>query len=79
MEAFGDEVGKLTHVVMRFTIPFNIAGVPTISLPAGFTEDGLPIGVQLIGWRMAEPTLIRAGAAFQRVTDFHTRHPRLDG
>jgi amidase len=79
VEAFGDEVGKLTHVVMRFTIPFNIAGVPTISLPAGFTEDGLPIGVQLIGWRMAEPTLIRAGAAFQRVTDFHTRHPRLDG
>jgi len=64
--------------ITRFTSPFNISGVPTISLPGGFTADGLPIGIQLAGPWLAEPALIRAGAAFQRETDFHERHPDLD-
>jgi len=64
--------------VFRFTSPFNISGLPTISLPGGFTSDGLPIGIQLAGPWLAEPALIRAGAAFQRETDFHDRHPDLD-
>jgi len=64
--------------LVRFTSPFNIAGTPTITLPAGFTADGLPIGIQLAGPWLSEPTLIRAGAAFQRETDFHDRHPDLD-
>lgn len=64
--------------VVRFTSPFNISGVPTISLPGGFTTDGLPIGIQLAGPWLAEPELIRAGAAFQRETDYHARHPDLD-
>jgi amidase len=68
---------KLILEITRFTSPFNISGVPTISLPAGFTTDGLPIGIQLAGPWLAEPALIRAGAAFQRETDFHTRHPDL--
>jgi amidase len=62
----------------RFTLPFNMAGVPTISLPGGFTVEGLPIGIQLIGPALAESVLIRAGVAFQAATDFHTRHPALD-
>jgi Asp-tRNA(Asn)/Glu-tRNA(Gln) amidotransferase A subunit family amidase len=52
--------------------------VPTISLPGGFTKDGLPIGIQLIGRWLAEPELIRAGRAFQRVTDHHIRRPPID-
>ena len=55
----------------------HIAGNPTISLPGGFTSDGLPIGIQLAAWKLEEPKLIRAGAAFQSRTDFHTRHPAL--
>ena len=64
--------------LVRFTMPFNVAGTPTLSFPGGFTEEGLPIGLQLIGSWLAEPTLIRAGIAFQRVTPYHTQHPPLD-
>jgi amidase len=71
------ETGELGALV-KFTTPFNAGGVPTISLPGGFTEEGLPVGVQLIGDRLAEATLVRAGVAFQRATAFHTRRPRLD-
>jgi amidase len=72
-----DDMSEMGRTVMRYTTPFNIAGVPTISLPGGFTAAGLPVGVQLVGWKLAEDKLLRAGHAFQRVTDFHARHPSL--
>ena len=62
-------------LLTRFTLPFNATGVPTLSLPGGFTGEGLPIGVQLAGAWLAEPELIRAGVAFQQATDFHLRRP----
>jgi amidase len=74
MDAAGDEMKGLEHFP-RFTPAYNLAGNPTISLPGGFTSDGLPIGIQLAAWKLEEPMLIRAGAAFQSRTDFHTRHP----
>jgi amidase len=77
IEAMGDDIGAMSRTLMRFTTPFNVAGVPTISLPGGFTAQGLPVGVQLVGWKLAEPALIRAGCAFQRATAFHTRRPPL--
>jgi amidase len=61
----------------RFTIPFSMSGSPTITLPAGFDSRGLPVGVQLVGRHLSEDLLLRAGHAFQLVTDWHTRHPRL--
>lgn len=64
--------------LMRFTSPFNLSGSPTISLPAGRDAAGLPMGIQLAGPWLAEATLIRAGVAFQNVTEFHTYHPDLD-
>jgi amidase len=74
-----DEIDDLAlQEITRFTSPFNIAGSPTISLPAGFTGGGLPIGIQLAGSWLAEPALIRAGHAFQQATDFHQRHPDLE-
>jgi amidase len=76
MEGMGGTKPFDTEVV-RFTSPFNMAGTPTITLPAGFTAEGLPIGVQLCGTWLSEPLLVRAGAAFQRETDFHERHPDL--
>ncbi|CAD7774559.1 Amidase [Candidatus Methanoperedenaceae archaeon GB50] len=56
------------------TVPINLAGVPAISLPCGF-EDGLPIGLQLIGNFFCEPTILRAAHCFEESTDFHKRKP----
>lgn len=78
IETMQDDMALMNATVLRFTTPFNVAGVPTISLPAGFSSEGLPLGVQLIGWKLEEEKLIRAGHAFQKATDFHTRHPALD-
>jgi aspartyl-tRNA(Asn)/glutamyl-tRNA(Gln) amidotransferase subunit A len=61
----------------RFTRPVNYLGVPSLSIPSGFTASGLPVGMQLIGRSFDEPTLLRIGAAFQRATDFHERVPKL--
>ncbi len=61
------------------TIPVNLAGLPGISVPAGFTGGGLPIGLQLIGPAFGEATVLRAAHAYERATDWHTRQPRLAG
>jgi aspartyl-tRNA(Asn)/glutamyl-tRNA(Gln) amidotransferase subunit A len=57
-----------------FTIPCNLAGLPGLSVPCGFVE-GLPVGLQLLGPPLGEPTLFRAAGAYQRLTDWHTRTP----
>src|SRR5947208_14790095 len=62
----------------RFTRPVNYLGLPSLAIPAGFTGTGLPIGMQLIGRPFDEATLLRAGAAFQRATDFHARCPAME-
>jgi aspartyl-tRNA(Asn)/glutamyl-tRNA(Gln) amidotransferase subunit A len=61
-----------------FTIPINLAGIAGISIPGGFSE-GLPVGVQLIGPSLGEPALLRVADAFERVTDYHTAWPKLNG
>jgi aspartyl-tRNA(Asn)/glutamyl-tRNA(Gln) amidotransferase subunit A len=61
----------------RFTRPINYLGLPSLSIPAGFTRGGLPVGMQLVGGSFDEAMLLRIGAAFQRVTDFHERLPQL--
>ena len=61
----------------RFTRPINYLGLPSLAIPAGFTRDGLPVGMQLIGRSFDEAMLVRIGAAFQRVTDFHDRVPEF--
>src|SRR5690348_16412963 len=61
----------------RFTRPINYLGLPSLSIPAGFTRGGLPIGMQLVGRSFDEATLLRLGGGFQSATDFHERVPRL--
>ena len=58
-----------------FTLPASLAGLPGMSLPAGFGEAGLPVGLQLIGNYFAEGALLHAAHAFQQATDFHLRRP----
>ena len=60
----------------RFTRPINYLGLPSLSIPAGFTSRGLPLGMQLVGRSFDEAILLRIGAAFQRATDFHDRVPK---
>jgi aspartyl-tRNA(Asn)/glutamyl-tRNA(Gln) amidotransferase subunit A len=61
----------------RFTRPINYLGLPSLSIPAGFTRGGLPVGMQLIGRSFDEALLLRIGTAFQRSTDFHERVPKF--
>jgi aspartyl-tRNA(Asn)/glutamyl-tRNA(Gln) amidotransferase subunit A len=61
----------------RFTRPINYLGLPSLSIPTGFSSAGLPIGMQLIGRSFDEATLLTIGAAFQRATDFHAKVPAL--
>ena len=58
-----------------FTVSANLAGLPAISVPCGFTHGGLPIGLQLTGRPFDESTLLRIGDAYQRDTSWHTREP----
>ena len=58
------------------TLPINIAGVPAISIPAGFA-DGLPIGMQIIGKPFSEETLLKIAYAYQQATDWHKRKPEI--
>jgi aspartyl-tRNA(Asn)/glutamyl-tRNA(Gln) amidotransferase subunit A len=65
------------YLVDAFTLPVNLAGLPAISLPSGFTAEGLPLGVQMIADRFAEDRLLAAARTFERAGDHHRRRPPL--
>ena len=77
------DVGNSTNAeaviqrITKFTRPINYLGLPSLSIPTGFTKSGLPVGMQLVGRAFDEATLIRIGAAFQRATDYHAKVPTL--
>ena len=58
------------------TLPINIAGVPAISIPAGFVE-GLPIGMQIIGRPFGEETILQIAYAYEQATEWHKRRPSI--
>jgi aspartyl-tRNA(Asn)/glutamyl-tRNA(Gln) amidotransferase subunit A len=68
---------QTTLNLTRFTSPFNLTGLPAVSVPCGFTTDGRPIGMQLVGRWWEEGTVLRAAHAYQQKTDWHTRTPPL--
>ncbi|MBT4124907.1 MAG: amidase [Chloroflexi bacterium] len=59
----------------RFTVPFDFSGLPTIALPCGLNDDGMPVSLQFSGHHLSEPMLVGAGDAFERATDHHNLHP----
>ncbi len=62
-----------TVALLRLTMPFNLAGLPAISLPCGFTVGSLPIGLQIVGKPFEESMILRIAHAYQQLTDWHRR------
>ncbi|MBV8822538.1 MAG: amidase [Ktedonobacteraceae bacterium] len=62
-----------TTALLRLTMPFNLAGLPALSCPCGFTIGGLPIGLQIAGKPFEEATVLRIAHAYQQLTDWHRR------
>jgi aspartyl-tRNA(Asn)/glutamyl-tRNA(Gln) amidotransferase subunit A len=73
--ADGDQLRAREIVTLRNTRPFNMLGLPAISVPSGFTRAGLPIGLQITGGPGAEATVLRLAHAYERATDWHLRRP----
>ncbi|MDT9598257.1 amidase [Sphingosinicella rhizophila] len=61
--------------IVANTMIFNIMGLPALTVPCGFSREGLPIGLMICGPRYSEATLLALGAAYQRSTSWHTRRP----
>jgi len=60
---------------LRNTQPFDIFGLPTISIACGFSRNGLPIGLQITGPRLGEPQVLALARAFEQATEWHRRNP----
>ena len=69
---------QATRALTRNMSPFNLLGVPAMTVPCGFSNDMLPIGLQIAGRAFEEATVLRAGHAYQQVTDWHTWRPPTD-
>lgn len=68
-----EQAGRLT----RFTAPFNLTGLPAISIPCGFTREGLPIGLQIVARAWADAKALNAGYAFEQATEWHDHFPKI--
>src|SRR5713226_2954320 len=62
-----------TASLLRLNMPFNLAGLPSISLPCGFSTDGMPIGLQIAGKPFEEAMILRITTAYQQLTEWHRR------
>ena len=63
---------------MAFTYPFNMTGQPAASVPCGWTDDGLPVGLQIVGRRFDDATVLKAAYAFEQASPWTDRRPPLD-
>jgi len=63
---------------LRYTAPFDMSGHPTLTLPGGMTDDGVPVGFQICGRAFSEGAILAAGHAYQQATDWHLKRPPLD-
>jgi len=73
----GDGRSDVRAALIRLTRPFNCSGHPACAVPCGFSPQGLPIGMQLVGRPFDEATVLRVADAYQRLTDWHVRRPVL--
>jgi len=75
----GGEKETVRSALVRLNRPANITGHPALSIPCGFTRDGLPVGLQMIGPRWKEARLLGLALAYEEATGWHNRHPELGG
>jgi len=61
-----------------YTISVNLAGLPALSLPCGFDDDGMPIGMQIIGKPFDEAIILRVAHAYEQSTEWHKKKPRIE-
>jgi len=73
----GENAVERARQLTRFTAPFNLAGLPALSVPCGFTSEGLPIGLQIVSRAWNEAGVLRAGFAYQEATEWHKLKPRI--
>jgi len=73
----GENAVERARQLTRFTAPFNLTGMPALSVPCGFTKDALPIGLQIVSRAWNEAGVLRTGYAFQQATEWHTRNPEI--
>ncbi|MBL0346406.1 amidase [Candidatus Villigracilis affinis] len=73
----GENAVERARQLTRFTAPFNLAGLPALTVPCGFTSEGLPIGLQIVSRAWNEAGVLRAGYTFQQATEWHTRTPEI--
>ena len=73
----GSREESVFAVSARFCAPFNISGLPAISVPCGFSPEGMPIGLQVVGKPFDEETVLRVADAFERSTQWHLKYPAI--
>jgi aspartyl-tRNA(Asn)/glutamyl-tRNA(Gln) amidotransferase subunit A len=71
----GRSMENVRVALLRLTFPGNLSGLPAISVPCGFSSGNLPIGLQLIGRRLEEATLLRAAHEYEQSTSWHRMFP----
>ncbi|GAB4505538.1 MAG: amidase [Anaerolineales bacterium] len=74
----GEDAIQRARLLTRFTAPFNLSGLPVLSLPCGFTPDGLPIGLQIVSGPWQEAKVLRAGQAYEQASAWHNRTPPIE-
>tara|TARA_B100000686_G_scaffold314384_1_gene360421 strand:- start:65 stop:1636 length:1572 start_codon:yes stop_codon:yes gene_type:complete len=67
----------LSSILPHNSMPADLAGTPTLTLPCGFSEEGIPYSVQFMGPRLGEEGICRLGYAYEQITDWHSTHPEL--
>jgi aspartyl-tRNA(Asn)/glutamyl-tRNA(Gln) amidotransferase subunit A len=77
LKANPDTLRPQELIMLRNTRPFNVWGIPTISVPCGFTKDGLPIGLQLAAAPWRGIVLLQAAQAYEQATEWHKRRPEI--
>lgn len=73
----GEDAVERARQLTRFTAPFNLTGLPALSVPCGFTREGLPIGLQIVSRAWNESGVLRAGFAYQQATEWHKTKPHI--
>jgi aspartyl-tRNA(Asn)/glutamyl-tRNA(Gln) amidotransferase subunit A len=74
----GTDAIEQARRLTRFTAPFNLAGLPALSMPCGFTSIGLPIGLQIVSGTWREAKALQAGYSYEQTTPWHLRRAALE-